>query len=85
MLISQSIVNGRPILHACDRRCEKAWGVNGRRLHPGAAIEFEEVDDIVHLADYETGIAPADFRKRRIFFGAPLQPAVNYPVQKDRA
>ncbi len=44
----------------CDRRCDKAWGINGRRHHPETMIQFsEDEDDIAYRADHETGTAPA--------------------------
>jgi len=49
-----------PRLAVCDRRCDKAWGVNGRRADNASSIEFDQDDDIVYLADGETGTAPRD-------------------------
>ncbi len=48
---------GRPCLLACDGRCSKAWGHNGR-----PKVEFDAADpgDYAYLADYEVGVAPAN-------------------------
>jgi hypothetical protein len=55
---------GRPCLAICDHKCEKAWGHNGRRATAGqsdaAVIEYDDMDDVVDLADSEVGIAPED-------------------------
>lgn len=48
---------GHPALLVCDGKCEKAWGVNGRKDGLIAQLS-EDPDDIVYLADHETGIAP---------------------------
>ncbi len=53
---------GRTVLATCDLRCEKAWGVNGRNA-PDTTVELDlggDEDDIVYLADHETGEAPRD-------------------------
>lgn len=50
---------GRKALATCDRRCEKAWGINGRSAPDTLiALDPEDDDDIVYLADGETGEAP---------------------------
>lgn len=49
-----------PRMAVCDRRCDKAWGVNGRRADTGSSIEFDQDDDVVYLADGEVGDAPRD-------------------------
>lgn len=41
---------------ACDRRCEKAWGINNR---PRVQLSANE-DDFAYLADGELSEAPAD-------------------------
>ena len=47
---------GRPCVLACDARCDKAWGINGR---PRAFLS-KDPDDYAYLADGELGSAPAD-------------------------
>lgn len=51
---------GQAALIACDRKCEKAWGINGRRRDPTAIIEFDEDDrdDVAYAADSSSGRAP---------------------------
>lgn len=49
-----------PRLAVCDHRCEKAWGVNGRRPSQNNAIRYDDDDDVVYLADQEVGEAPND-------------------------
>lgn len=62
---------GQQLVMACDGRCDKAWGINGRpKLFfmekgeaPRALIEGEDPrdeDDYVWLGDDELGTAPAD-------------------------
>jgi hypothetical protein len=41
---------------ACDRRCDKAWGINNR---PRVDLSSDP-DDYAFLADSELGTAPAD-------------------------
>jgi hypothetical protein len=44
---------------ACDARCDKAWGVNGRRVRAGNTIQMsDDEEDVVYLADHETGTSP---------------------------
>lgn len=44
----------------CDMRCNKAWGVNGRR-HAGELSQLsDDDDDIVYTCDAESGVAPSD-------------------------
>lgn len=45
----------------CDRRCDKAWGLNGRRHAPDGVVQLsDDDDDIAYGADHETGVAPRD-------------------------
>jgi hypothetical protein len=46
---------GQPATHACDGRCDKAWGHNGGR--PQVQLS-DDVDDYAYLADGELGTAP---------------------------
>jgi len=44
----------KPAVIACDAKCEKAWGMNGRER-----IQLsDDEDDYAYLADDELGIAP---------------------------
>jgi len=45
---------GRDCTLACDGRCDKAWGINGRPSHAFS----DDPDDYVYLADGELGNAP---------------------------
>jgi hypothetical protein len=75
-LFTQISWSGRQVLATCDRRCEKAWGVNGRRS-PETCIEFDpdgDVDDIAYLADQETGEAPRDPGTYEGGQGKPMHP-----------
>lgn len=62
MLISKIIWFGKTCLAVCDRKCEKAWGINGRRHDPStlAVLDTRDDDDIAYLADHEVGEAPRD-------------------------
>jgi hypothetical protein len=48
---------GAPMRVACDEKCEKAWGINGR---PRLQIDPSNEDDYAFLADGELGEAPSD-------------------------
>ena len=47
---------GQPMKVACDRRCDKAWGINNR---PRVQLSESE-DDYAFFADGELGEAPSD-------------------------
>lgn len=47
---------GQPAKINCDRRCNKAWGINSR---PKAQLS-DDPDDYEFLADSELGEAPVD-------------------------
>jgi hypothetical protein len=64
-LLTEIIWFEGPALIACDHRCDKAWGMNGRLATIGsyapAQIQLsDDDDDHVNLADAEVGIAPED-------------------------
>lgn len=46
---------GKPAFVDCDRRCDKAWGINQR-----PEVRFDDEDDTAYLADGELGVAPVD-------------------------
>lgn len=46
---------GRPMVLACDGKCEKAWGIQCR---PRKKLDEHDVDDFSYLTDDELGIAP---------------------------
>ena len=74
ILTTQVTTMGRERLYVCDRRCEKAWGVNGRRHDPASSIDFDGEDDIVYLSDGETGTAPRDPGTYEGGHGKPMHP-----------
>lgn len=47
---------GKPAVVACDGRCSKAWGRNGR----ARVVLSDDGDDFAFLSDRELGVAPAD-------------------------
>lgn len=47
---------GQPMRVTCDRKCNKAWGMNNR---PRIQLSYKE-DDYAFLADDELGEAPVD-------------------------
>lgn len=48
---------GQPARVVCDRRCNKAWGINDR---PRIEFDDNDPDDYAYLADDELGEAPDD-------------------------
>lgn len=48
---------GRKVRVKCDRKCSKAWGINGR---PKQQISEIDKDDYYYLTDNELDIAPKD-------------------------
>jgi hypothetical protein len=56
VIIKRLTFFGQPATHACDGRCDKAWGNNGGR--PQVQLS-DDIDDYAYLADDEVGTAPA--------------------------
>ena len=52
--VTNILFSGRHVKVACDRNCDKAWGINTRPKE----ILSDNLDDYVFLADGELGIAP---------------------------
>lgn len=79
MTIRTHIIFGSACLAICDRKCNKAWGVNGRRHDNSSAIELDpnDPDDIVYLADHETGEAPVNPGTYEGGHGKPMYPEVH--------
>ena len=71
-MINDSVVIyfGNPMKVACDRQCNKAWGINGR---PSVRLSDDE-DDIAWLADGELGEAPIDPGTYEGGMAKPLSP-----------
>jgi len=77
---------GKDLTIACDGRCDKAWGINGRpRLYfmesaetPRALKEDEEPrdeDDQVYIGDNELGTAPGPGETVGMSEGGHLKPS----------
>jgi hypothetical protein len=76
---------GQYSLIACDGRCDKAWGINGRPqlyfmgdAEPRALREGEEPlneDDHVYVKDSELGTAPGPGETRTVSEGGHLKPS----------
>lgn len=62
MIVKRITFAGQPATHACDGRCDKAWGINTRPSVPARAErgKLENPDDYAYLADDELGTAPID-------------------------
>src|SRR4029077_3642539 len=56
MIIKYLTFAGQAATHACDGKCNKAWGMNGR---PSVQIS-DDKDDYAYLADDEVDEAPID-------------------------
>jgi hypothetical protein len=54
MITKDIVFFGQRATHACDGRCDKAWGSNGR---PHVQLS-NDIDDFAYLADDELGEAP---------------------------
>ncbi len=55
MIVKSILFFGQQATHACDGRCDKAWGTNGR---PHEQLS-DDIDDYAYLADGELDTAPA--------------------------
>lgn len=77
---------GKDLTIACDGRCDKAWGINGRpRLYfqevghpPRPLINGEEPkndDDHVYMGDDELGTAPGPGKTKGVSEGGHLKPS----------
>lgn len=62
MIVKRLSFFGQSTTHACDGRCDKAWGINSRPSVPSRAerLAQENPDDYAFLADDELGTAPID-------------------------
>lgn len=67
---------GRPLIIACDGKCEYAFGVNGR---PYKQLS-EDPDDIVWLSDEEAGLAPVSGKTCTIAEGNDCKPSNEHEV-----
>jgi len=73
---------GQRITLACDGRCDKAWGINGRPKRQLSANE----DDYVYIGDDELGRAPPPGKTCILSEGGHLKPSARplRPSDSDR-
>ena len=57
MIFKTVVYFGREKIIACDKQCEKAWGITNR---PKINLSKTDEDDYAFLSDNELGIAPID-------------------------
>jgi hypothetical protein len=55
MITKSILAYGKRLTLACDGRCDKAWGINGRERR----MLTSDPDDYVFVADGDLGTAPA--------------------------
>lgn len=71
MLQREIVFFGRPVTLACDGRCDKAWGINGR---PRTALSADP-DDHVFIGDSELGTAPPPGETVGLSEGGHMKPS----------
>jgi len=69
-LITDIIYFGKEVKAACDKRCEKAWGINQRSKKQLS----EDEDDYVYLTDFELDDAPMNPGTYEGADGKPFKP-----------
>ena len=62
---------GSRVVVACDRKCEKAWGIS---LRSKKQLSEQDVDDFVYLSDLELGTAPGNPGTYEGGEGKPISP-----------
>ena len=74
MIVKRIRFFGQDATHACDGRCDKAWGINVRPTIPSKEDldKSADPDDYAFLADGELGTAPADPGTREGWDAKPL-------------
>lgn len=65
---------GQRLVLACDGRCDKAWGINGRPRHRFQPEDIEP-DDHVHLPDSALGTAPGPGETVGLSEGGEMKPS----------
>lgn len=65
------IIFFEPVIHTCDLKCEKAWGICGR---PRIMHDEDDEDDYSYLADHEVGEAPENPGTYEGGHGKPFRP-----------
>lgn len=71
MIQKQILFCGNETIMACDGRCDKAWGINGR---PKVMLSENE-DDYVYKPDSELGTAPGPGETDCLEEGGHLKPS----------
>lgn len=71
MISKQIVFFGRALVMACDGRCDKAWGMNGR---PRKQLS-DDPDDFVYEADSALGVAPGPGQTVVYSEGAHFKPS----------
>ncbi len=82
MMLKKSIkAYGRSLVIACDGRCDKAWGINGR---PRTLLSDTNPDDYVYQGDDELGTAPGPGSTRGLSEGGDLKPSASLLTDGER-
>lgn len=71
ILAKPILFSSHPCTIACDGRCDKAWGINGR---PSKRFSEDE-DDHAYLADDELGEAPGPGKTVGLSEGGDIKPS----------
>lgn len=71
MFAKPIVFSAHPCTVACDGRCDKAWGINGR---PHLSLSDDE-NDVVSLADDELGFAPGPGKTVGLSEGGDMKPS----------
>lgn len=69
--VDEIVYFGKSAIVVCDRRCDKAWGINNR---PRVEFDPTDPDDYAYLSDDELGVAPVDPGTYEGGHGKPLSP-----------
>jgi hypothetical protein len=82
MILAKSILYcGTWMVLACDGRCDKAWGIEGRAKRKLSADD----DDYVWLGDGELGVAPGPGETAIIEEGEDRKPSATALCETDSA
>jgi len=81
MPTKQILGYGQQLTMACDGRCDKAWGHNGR---PKTMLS-EDLDDYVYLADDKLGTAPGPGETVGLSEGGHMKPSAVPLTDQDGA
>jgi hypothetical protein len=81
VLYKRIIFFSSPCILACDGRCDKAWGINGRTRR----VLSSRDDDYVFLPDSELGTAPGPGETVGIAEGNHMKPSATALAPEDSA